>query len=90
MTERGSGAGLGANLNIPLPPGCGHAAYLYAFERLVVPALRAFKPDPSLSGAASMPTSSIRCGACFCTATATANWQPSSKSDWVLPTCSRA
>ncbi len=48
--ERGGGAGLGANLNIPLPPGSGHAAYLYAFERLVLPALRAFKPDLVIVG----------------------------------------
>ena len=49
-TERGYGAGLGANLNIPMPPGSGHAAYLYAFERLIVPALRAFKPDLIIVG----------------------------------------
>ncbi len=48
--ERGHGAGLGANLNIPLPPGCGHRAYVYAFERLVVPALQAFKPDLVIVG----------------------------------------
>lgn len=35
----------GANLNLPLPPGCGHAAYLHAMERLVLPALHRFKPD---------------------------------------------
>ena len=50
VTERGSGAGLGANLNIPLPPGCGHVAYLYAFERLVLPALRQFEPDLIIVG----------------------------------------
>ncbi len=44
-SERGSGEGLGANLNIPLLPGGGHQAYLDAFELLVEPALRAFKPD---------------------------------------------
>ncbi len=43
--DRGMGAGLGANLNIPLLAGCGHQAYLDAFELLVTPALRAFKPD---------------------------------------------
>ena len=41
----GEGAGLGANMNIPLPPGCGHAAYLEAMERLVLPKLRAFGAD---------------------------------------------
>ena len=42
---RGTGAGLGANLNIPLPPGTGHAGYLLAMERLVMPALHRFRPD---------------------------------------------
>ena len=36
----GEGAGRGTNLNIPLPPGSGIAAYGLAFERVVVPALR--------------------------------------------------
>jgi acetoin utilization deacetylase AcuC-like enzyme len=43
--DRGVGAGLGANLNIPLPPGTGHSGYLMAIDRLVIPALEAFKPD---------------------------------------------
>ncbi len=42
---RGTGAGLGANLNIPLPPGTGHAGYLLAMDRLVIPALHRFRPD---------------------------------------------
>ncbi|MCF1707389.1 class II histone deacetylase [Tabrizicola sp. J26] len=42
---RGIGAGLGANMNIPLPPGTGHAGYLMAMDRLVLPALHRFKPD---------------------------------------------
>jgi acetoin utilization deacetylase AcuC-like enzyme len=37
--ERGTGAGVGGNVNIPLLPGGGHDAYLYAFERIVLPAL---------------------------------------------------
>jgi len=41
----GGGAGLGANLNLPLPPGCGHAAYLYAMDRVVLPALDLFRPE---------------------------------------------
>lgn len=45
VADRGAGAGLGANMNIPLPPGTGHAGYLEAMERLVVPALYAFQPD---------------------------------------------
>ncbi len=42
---RGTGAALGTNLNIPLPPGTGHSGYLQAFKRLVLPALHAHKPD---------------------------------------------
>jgi acetoin utilization deacetylase AcuC-like enzyme len=45
LDERGEGPGLGFNLNIPLPPGSGHGAYLAAFERVVVPALHAFRPE---------------------------------------------
>ena len=43
--DRGNGDGLGANLNIPLPPGCGHEAYLAAIDRIVLPALERFCPD---------------------------------------------
>lgn len=43
--DRGVGAGEGHNLNIPLPPGGGHALYLEAMERLVLPALDEFRPD---------------------------------------------
>jgi acetoin utilization deacetylase AcuC-like enzyme len=44
LAENGDGAGAGYNLNIPLPPGCGNGAYLAAFEQVVIPALRKFKP----------------------------------------------
>lgn len=43
--ERGVGDGWGANLNLPLPPGCGLGAYRYAMQRLVLPALEAFAPE---------------------------------------------
>jgi acetoin utilization deacetylase AcuC-like enzyme len=43
--DRGVGAGKGANMNIPLPPGGGHALYLEAMARLVIPALTEFQPD---------------------------------------------
>ncbi|MCV2863651.1 class II histone deacetylase [Defluviimonas sp. WL0075] len=43
--DRGRGPGEGFNLNVPLLPGGGHRAYLDAMEVLVVPALRAFRPD---------------------------------------------
>jgi acetoin utilization deacetylase AcuC-like enzyme len=35
----------GSNLNLPLPPGCGHATYLHAMERVVLPALHRFRPE---------------------------------------------
>jgi acetoin utilization deacetylase AcuC-like enzyme len=41
----GEGPGKGFNLNCPLPPGSGHGAYLAAFERVVAPALRRFRPE---------------------------------------------
>jgi len=41
----GIGAGQGANMNLPLPPGAGHRAYLDAMDRVVLPALDRFAPD---------------------------------------------
>lgn len=43
--EIGEEAGEGANLNIPLPAGSGHAAYLATIERVVLPALDRFAPE---------------------------------------------
>jgi acetoin utilization deacetylase AcuC-like enzyme len=37
--------GIGTNINIPLPAGTGNGGYLYAFEKVVMPALKKFKPD---------------------------------------------
>ena len=45
VSENGTGAGEGANVNVPLPPGSGTGAYVAAFERVVAPALRRFKPE---------------------------------------------
>ena len=45
LAENGEGRGAGYNLNIPLPPGCGNGAYKAAFTRVVIPALRRFRPD---------------------------------------------
>ena len=45
LTERGAGAGDGATVNVPLPAGSGDAGYLAACERVVVPALRRFRPE---------------------------------------------
>jgi acetoin utilization deacetylase AcuC-like enzyme len=41
----GEGAGAGANINVPLPPGSGHGAYLEAWRRIVMPAVRRFRPQ---------------------------------------------
>ena len=45
LAQRGAGPGDGFNVNIPLPAGSGHGAYQLAFERVVLPALRRFRPD---------------------------------------------
>jgi acetoin utilization deacetylase AcuC-like enzyme len=44
-TDTGGAAAPGCTINIPLPAGSGEAAYLHAFERLVLPALGAFRPQ---------------------------------------------
>lgn len=45
VNERGGEAGEGYNINIPLLPGSGHAAYLYTLERIVIPALESYQPE---------------------------------------------
>jgi acetoin utilization deacetylase AcuC-like enzyme len=42
---RGTGAGAGYNLNVPLLPGGGHQTYVDAMECLVLPALHRYKPE---------------------------------------------
>ena len=41
----GTGDAAGTNVNIAVPAGSGHATYLAAFERLVIPIAREFRPD---------------------------------------------
>ena len=43
--EIGAGAGRGYNINIPMPHGCGDAAYRRAFDEVVLPALRRYRPE---------------------------------------------
>lgn len=43
--DRGSDVGEGSNVNIPLPPGVGHDAYLYAINKIVIPVLNRFRPE---------------------------------------------
>jgi acetoin utilization deacetylase AcuC-like enzyme len=45
VLESGEGEGSGFNINVPLPAGSGVGAYVAAFERVVVPALRSFRPE---------------------------------------------
>ena len=45
VEDNGAGAGEGFNINIPLPPGSGTGAYEAAFDRVVVPALKTFRPE---------------------------------------------
>lgn len=45
MESRGTDRGEGYNINIPLPPGSGNGAFLAAFEQVILPALRAYKPE---------------------------------------------
>ncbi|MDQ2621750.1 MAG: class II histone deacetylase, partial [Actinomycetota bacterium] len=43
--ETGGPDAPGSNLNLPLPPGSGVGAYEAAFDRVVIPALRRFRPE---------------------------------------------
>jgi len=45
LSETGEDAGLGACLNVPLPGGSGHEAYVAAVDQVVVPALERFSPE---------------------------------------------
>ncbi len=44
LDETGADSARGTNINIPLPPGSGWGAYEAAFQRVVIPAVRAFQP----------------------------------------------
>ncbi len=43
--EAGARDGLGATLNLPMPPGCGDAEYLRVFDEVIAPKLRGFRPQ---------------------------------------------
>jgi acetoin utilization deacetylase AcuC-like enzyme len=42
---RGGPGAEGSNINVPLASGTGNGGYLYAIDRVVIPALEAFEPD---------------------------------------------
>jgi acetoin utilization deacetylase AcuC-like enzyme len=43
--ETGVGAGQGTKVNLPLPPGCGDAVYFRAFDEVLAPLARRWRPD---------------------------------------------
>ena len=45
VEQNGAGDGVGTVINIPLPPGSGEAAYLAAFDRVILPALSLYRPQ---------------------------------------------
>jgi acetoin utilization deacetylase AcuC-like enzyme len=45
VTEKGSGAGWGFTLNVPLPPGEGDATYLRVFDEIILPRVRDYEPE---------------------------------------------
>ena len=45
IDEVGRGAGLGKNLNMPMPYGSGDAAYVRVFDEIVAPAVRQHQPE---------------------------------------------
>ncbi|MCC6943860.1 MAG: class II histone deacetylase [Thermomicrobiales bacterium] len=45
LDEIGEGAGAGFTVNIPLPAGSGEAAYLAAFEQIILPVTAQFQPE---------------------------------------------
>jgi histone deacetylase 6 len=45
LDEIGGGAGRGLTVNVPLPAGCGDAEYVAAFDRVLLPIARDFRPD---------------------------------------------
>ena len=58
LEHAGEGEGEGVTVNIPLPAGSGDDGYLLAFERLVEPALAAFRPDLLFVSAGQDPAAS--------------------------------
>ena len=45
LDQTGEGAGAGFTVNLPLPAGSGDEVYPSAFERIVLPSARQFKPE---------------------------------------------
>jgi acetoin utilization deacetylase AcuC-like enzyme len=45
VDEAGQGAGIGSNLNLPMPYGSGDIAYLRAFDEVIAPMVRSHRPE---------------------------------------------
>lgn len=45
LSEKGSGEGLGYNVNVPLPPGMGDSDYLKVFHEILGPVIEQYKPE---------------------------------------------
>jgi acetoin utilization deacetylase AcuC-like enzyme len=58
LESRGAGEGEGRNVNVPLPAFTGDEGYAHAFERVVEPVIRAFRPELLLVGAGQDPAAS--------------------------------
>ena len=55
LSELGAGAGLGYTVNIPLPPYSGLPRYRRAFDEVVTPLARSFRPDVVIRNGGSDP-----------------------------------
>jgi acetoin utilization deacetylase AcuC-like enzyme len=73
-SERGTGAGLGATLNVPLAGGSGDDDYARALTELVIPALEAHRPDVLLLSAGFDAWQRDPLGGMRVTATGFARW----------------
>jgi acetoin utilization deacetylase AcuC-like enzyme len=51
LEETGTGAGIGATVNLPLPAGVGDEGYMRAFDELLAPLVRRFRPQLLLASA---------------------------------------
>lgn len=55
IEQIGRGAGMGYNVNVPLPPQTGDETYLYALREIFVPLAEEFKPDIIVGNGGSDP-----------------------------------
>lgn len=56
IEHSGVDSGEGYNINIPLPAGTGNAGYIYAFEKIIEPVIKQFKPELIIVSAGQDPS----------------------------------